>query len=284
MLQNVKKIDAIKFLSTYFGAMVLWWLFLFFTNSTDNLSNYLFAFFFGLIPIFGGIFGIRNFNKWGGLRSFVGKGLLFVSLGLITWGVGQVIFSYYNLFLDVEVPYPSLADVSFILSWPLWGIGIFNLSRATGVKFALRNAKGRTLLIIIPAIAIIASYYLLVTIARGGVIELDTSNALKLFFDLFYPIGSVVLLTMSALVYSLSFSYLGGRFKIPIYLILVGFIVNYMADFSFSYTTTVETFFSGNWVDLLFATAMFIISLGLTFLSPDKIKSPDNLEINDNRI
>jgi len=247
---------------------------LFFTNSVNSLSNYLFAFCFGLIPIFGGVFGIFNSNKWGSVKSLLGKGLLFLSLGLITWGIGQVIFSYYNLFLAVEVPYPSLADASFILSWPLWGIGMFYLSKVTGAKFSLRTWGGKSVFFGVPLVIIALSYYLLIIVARDGVLA-SSDEYLKLFFDLAYPIGSVVLLTASALVYSLSFNYLGGKFKTAIYIILIGFVVNYIADFSFSYTTTIETFFSANWVDFIFATAMFTLSLGVAMLS---LRTKDSIE------
>lgn len=279
MLQSAKASSMIKFLITYYSVIVLWWLFLFFTGSVNNLNNYLFAFCFGLIPLFGGIFGIVNFNKWGFFKSFIGKGLLFISLGLATWGIGQVIFSYYNLFLNVEVPYPSLADASFILSWPLWGVGVFYLSKATGMKFGLRSKIGQSTFLIIPLITIALSYYFLVIIARDGVLA-DSGGYFKLFFDLAYPIGDVVILTMVALVYILSFNYLGGKFKVAINLILIGFVINYIADFSFSYSTTVETFFSANWVDLVFATAMFTLSLGVTMLNPRIANSVENIHGN----
>src|SRR3989344_1029527 len=144
MQQSAKESNTIKFLITYYSVIVLWWLSLYITQSVNNLSNYLFAFCFGLIPIFGGVFGVVNSNKWGSVKSFLGKGLLFLSLGLITWGIGQVIFSFYNLFLNVEVPYPSVADASFILSWPLWGIGMFYLSKVTGANFGLRTWGGKS--------------------------------------------------------------------------------------------------------------------------------------------
>ena len=37
----------------------------------------------------------------------------------------------------------------------------------------------------------------------------------------------------------------------------------YLADFVFSYTTTVGTFFNGNFGDLLFTFALFLITFGL---------------------
>ena len=112
---------------------------------------------------------------------------------------------------------------------------------------------------------IFASYYLLIVVGRGGVIEWSTGG-LKLFFDLFYPIGDVVILTVALMLFSLSYNFLGGRYKMAVWVLIAAFISNYFADFLFSYTTTKETYFNGHFVDFLFATTMFILSLGLCML------------------
>src|SRR3990167_535047 len=149
------------------------------------------------LPILGGVFGLYRASEWGGLKSAIGRSVSSLSLGVIFWGLGMVIWNYY-LFAGIEdVPYPSLADASFILSWPLWALGVIFLSRATGVKFALRSIRGKISLFVIPLIALLASYYMLIEVARGGVMGLDPSSASKLFFDLFYPIGTSVILAIA---------------------------------------------------------------------------------------
>lgn len=243
-------------------ASLVWWISLDRNAEEVPLSNYLYTLLEGIIPILGGLYGISIAKRWGFFSSVIGKSLLFLSLGLISWGMGTMIFvGYYNLLLNIEIPYPSLADAAYIVSWPLWGIGMVYLSRATGAKYALHNASGKSVLIIIPVIIIALSYYLLVQVARGGVIS-ASEGLTKVFFDLAYPIGDVVILTLATLVYGLSFKYFGGKYKVAIYVLLFGFVVNYFADFSFSYQTTLETFVPGGFSDLLFTTAMFALSLG----------------------
>src|SRR5204863_526672 len=114
-----------------------------------------------------------------------------------------------NYISNTDVPYPSFADVAYILSWPLWTIGFIELSKATGARFALRKSKGKILFAAIPLLVIFASYYLLIVVARGG--EWSSNGGLKLFFDLFYPIGDVVILTIALMLFSLSYNFLGGR-------------------------------------------------------------------------
>src|SRR3989338_5160192 len=110
----------------------------------------------------------------------MGRAIIFLSLGLIFWGLGTYVFSgLYNIVLKIAVPYPSMADVGYILALPLWAIGIFNLSRVTGVKYGLQSSSGKTLFLLIPAVVIAMSYYLLVVVVRGGVIDLSQPEILK---------------------------------------------------------------------------------------------------------
>jgi len=261
----IKKVLIVDYIIALLAVLVMYAV-----GSTDTLLNALYGvLFLGFIPVIGGINGLFLAKHWGGFRSAVGKAVILLSLGLIFWGAGTYIFSgIYNFLLEVEVPYPSFADVGYVLSLPLWAMGIIQLSRATGAKYGLRSSGGKVILLIIPAIIIAISYYLLVVVARGGSFDFSDAGLLKLFFDLAYPIGDVVILTLATLVYGLSYSYFGGTYKKAIYTILAGFIVLYVADFSFSYSTTLETFYPGDWIDLAFTSAMFLLSIGIGMLNP----------------
>jgi hypothetical protein len=101
-----------------------------------------------------------------------------------------------------------------------------------------------------------------VFVARGGIFDIS-GDWIKIFFDIAYPLFDVIVLAIGGLVFGLSFKYLGGRYKWPVLITLFGFVINYFADFGFSYTTTVGSFYNGSWVDLLFTSAMFVISFGV---------------------
>jgi hypothetical protein len=263
-----------KIVIAVFICMAAWWLLITIYSYKNTTNNFLYGALLGLLPIASSVFGFINAKKWGGLRSVMGRAVSFLSLGLFTWGVGTLVFAYYNIILNVEVPYPSIADAFYIVSWPLWAISMINLSKATGVKFQLKSMGGRLALFIIPVTTIVISYYTLIVIARDGVLDLSES-LLKTFFDLAYPIGDVVILTIALLVYGLSFHYLGGRFKWPIVIVLLGFVMNYLGDFTFVYTVTQETYFVANWVDFIYTIAFFLVGLGVSLLRPnfEKIKN-----------
>src|SRR3989344_2161197 len=221
-----------------------------------------------VIPLVGGGFGLLNALHWGGIRSVVGRALASLSLGTIAWGLGMVVWNYYLFFTDVEVPYPSLADAIFICSWPLWTYGIYELAKVGGAKFALRGQGSKIPLLLAPLLMAALSYYLVITVARGGVIGLD-GGAVKGFFDLFYPLGDIVIASATLLAVILSRKLLGGIYRKAVLVLFAGFMMNYVSDIVFSYTTTMETYFNGHLVDLFFTTTMFTLALGLTMFRPD---------------
>lgn len=260
--------QAAKWIMVWFIGMAVWWIALNAGGFVDTLPNYLYGLVLGLIPVVGGLVGLHRSKAWGGGGSAMGRAIGSLSVGLITWGVGTLIFAYYNIFAGIAVPYPSIADVFYLVSCPLWFMGVVFLSRATGVRFSLRKMGGKIQLFVIPLLVAVFSYYALVVVARQGVLFTNTLQFWNVFFDLAYPLADVFILTLVLLVFGLSYEHLGGRFKFPILILLFGFVVMYLADFSFSWTTVHETFFVSSWVDFLFTSAMTLISLGTVMLNP----------------
>lgn len=264
---------AQRLLSGYLVILIGFWIWIHFKSLTGGPINDFYSFSFGLIPLIGGLWGILLSLSWGGLRSYVGKSIFFISAGSFSWGIGTMIWAYYNFFAGVAVPYPSIADLFYVVTIPLWILGMTNLSHATGTHSGFKTGAGKILVFAIPLAVLAASYYLLVVIAREGVLISSFEGYLKLFLDLAYPLGDAIILTLAVLVYGLSRKYLGGMYKIPVNILLVGFLVMYFADFTFSYTTTKETFYTGNFGDLIFTIALFLITFGTFGLDTSHAKT-----------
>lgn len=243
--------------------MLLFWSGIYFSNIRNLYVHKFWGLSIDFLAFFGGLFGLFTARHWGSFRSAVGKGLIFLSLGVFTWAIGNFVFSYYVFFLNTNIPYPSVADIFFTLALPFWIIGMVYLAKATGVKYGLRRKVGQLYLVVFPILSFIISYYLLVTIGRGGTIT-SGGDALKMFFDFAYPVGDVVIITIAFLVYGLSLKYLGGKYRLPTIIILFGFVLMFFADFSFSYTTTLGIYYGAHPIDLLFVAAMFAMGFGIS--------------------
>lgn len=243
-----------------------------FLHLKTTFWNYIWNLWIGFIPFGGGIVALFIAKSWGMYKTQIGRAVLFISLGLISWGVGNIIWTYYNLFQNISVPYPSLADLGYLPSYFLWTIGVINLPHALGGKLYFSNRYGKILLMFIPLCVLALSYFLIVSIMKTGFIFSSSGSPLKLFFDIAYPAGDVVILTC-ALVIGISFKFFGGKYKLSMYTILLGFCFMYVADFLFSYSTTVNIYYNGSPLDIFFFIALSLLTFGiLGFYIPSETK------------
>lgn len=273
----MKKINIYqKVFAGYFAVILALWVFLLVTGRKEGNLNYWYSFLFGLVPFFGGLIGMYKSRLWGGLKSSVGKAVFFISLGLFLWGFGENIWSYYNFFKGVPAPYPSLADIGFAPSIFFWILGMAFLSVATGALFALRKTHwAKVLVVAVPLLLLIPSYYIQITLARGGTLVPPDEPLLKTVFDIAYPFGDFLALTFAAVIFTLSYQYFGGFYRKAILCLLAGLVVMYCGDSVFSYATTKGTYYNGNWGDLLLATGQFLMTFGiLAFATKPTLDKP----------
>lgn len=265
---HINRFQALVLL--FFGSLVIFWLGLFLTSTKAGFYNYLYSFLFGLMPLFSGAFAMYKSKVWGGLKAAIGKAVFFIGLGIFLWGCGETIWSYYNFFLAEPAPYPSLADLGFAPSIFFYGLGAFYLSKVTGAKFGLKNKVAKLFAVITVILISIISYYVLVELARGGVLVPPGETPLKIVLDIAYPLGDFLALIIAVLISGLSFKYMGGKYTWDIGSILLGLGVMFVADSIFSYTTTVGTFYNGNFGDLMLTTGLFFLSFGVLGFSTVK--------------
>lgn len=265
-----------KWIAAFFGLTVVFWLVLLLTHHKSGTANYWYSFLFGLIPLVGGTIGMFQSRIWGGLKSSLGRAVFFISLGLALWGAGEAVWSYYNFFRHVPAPYPSIADIGFAPSIFFWILGTAYLSVATGALFALKKFHwAKFVLIAIPLILLVPSYYLQVQVARGGVLIPEGETLLKTILDIAYPFGDFLALIFAAVVYSLSYRYFGGRYRGAVSFLLGGLVLMYIGDSIFSYTTTKGTYYNGDWGDLILAAGTFCLTYGvLAFTTKPQAQQP----------
>lgn len=250
------------------GALLLYWALLAFTHTKYQMINYWWQAFMAAAAILYGILGISTAKHWGGLKSSVGKSVLFISLGVIMWGVGQAGWTYFVIKDPAQQSPPSdLVSILYFTSIPLWAYGIFKLSKASGARYGLRSLKAKVAVLLMTVLTLVISYIVLVNVARGGTAYFHQTFDV-IFFDLGYAAGDAINLILALAIYGLSWKLLGGRFKIPISVILLGFALIYMADFWFSFRDGKGLYYNGDWTDLLYLMMAATFGLGLCMLDP----------------
>lgn len=251
-----------KITAAFMLALVIYWTVLFVTGTKEGFHNIFYSFLFGLTPLIGGIVAALNGRVWGGLQTAMGRAVFFIGFGMFLWGGGEMVWSYYNFFLAEPAPYPSFADIGFAPSIYFYGLGAVFLSQVTGAKFGLRSKFAKWFVILVPIIMIPLSWYILVTVARGGVLIPPGETPLKIVLDIVYPLGSLIALSIAVIVSGLSFKYMGGKYRFSIISVFLGLLVMFIGDTHFSYATTVGTFHNANIGDLLLTTGTFLLTFG----------------------
>lgn len=266
-MEAIKKQWQTKVTVGLFIFFTLWWSYLRLNFGKESLHNQLFAACYGLIALWGGIWGLRIAQKWGGLKSVLGRSISMFSLGLFAQEFGQLVYSYYIYFLKIEVPYPSWGDLGYFSSVLFYIGGILLLAKASGVEISLKSFESRLQAIIIPLAILVLSYFIFL---QGYIF--DWSKPLTIFLDFGYPLGEAIYISLALITYFLSRKLLGGIMKDKILFILLALLVQYSSDFTFLYQASKETWYAGGFNDYMYLVAYFIMTLGLLQLNTVLIK------------
>jgi len=172
-------------------------------------------------------------------------------MGMFLWFLGELIWTIYVLILVVEVPYPSLADISYLVGYvPLFLALLLYLRtfRAAVTRRALASAG-----LVVLAVVLASLYLLLTPIFYSG------GNSLTLALDIAYPVMDLALFTLSFLGFLMFFE---GKLGEAWLLISLGLILTAVADLLFSYTTLQGIYFEGHPSELPYLWGYLALLLG----------------------
>lgn len=255
----IKKDIFVQASFVFFVLITVWWIFLFLSGAKESSANYFFGATYGFICIWGGLIGLLFVApKWGGFESVIGRAISVLSLGLLMQEFGQLVFSYYNIFLQIPVPYPSIADIGFFGTIPFYIYGIYLIAKMSGAKFSLKKMKNQFLALLIPVVMLLITYAIFL---RDY--EFDFSDPLKIFLDFGYPFGEAIYISIAILAYGLTRNLLGGLMRGKILLIIVAFVLQYIAEFNFLWQSYNQTWLNGGYGDYLYFLAYFTMAIGI---------------------
>ena len=167
----------------------------------------------------------------------------------LSWGLGQAIWSWYELVQHTATPFPGLADLGF-LGFPLGAVialAIFpsDVSAVHRWRMALDG------LMIASAIGLVSW-----GTALGAVVRAGGDSLLGLCVSVAYPASDIALLVVCVLVLSRSRAH-----RVPLASIAVGLALMAVADSGFAYLVATDSYATGSLVDLGWFFAFGVLAL-----------------------
>src|ERR1039458_3259554 len=173
---NILKNKLQIFVTLVLLGFIGWWISFQHVVSNQGPSVNWFENTYGLMALIGSIIGLFAMKKWGGVKTVLGKSLMFFSLGLFAQEAGQLISSYYTQVAKESLPYPSVGDVAYFGSLLLYICAALFLARVAGVRFSLKQVSYKAIAIAVPVILLTVSYLILLHNH-----QYDTSKPLTVF-------------------------------------------------------------------------------------------------------
>src|SRR2546422_5895030 len=155
-----------------------------------------------------------------------------IGASALSWGVGQAIWSYYELVKGQQTPFPSFADLGFLGAVPLAVAGVLFFpwvpSRATSLLRTILDA-----LLTAGSLFIISWATVLGTVYRTG-----SGGLIAQLIGLAYPAGDIVIGTIVLILASRA----PKENRLPFILLARGLVHTLLAHSAFAYLTTTNTY------------------------------------------
>jgi two-component system, sensor histidine kinase and response regulator len=151
----------------------------------------------------------------------------FFAASAASWGIGEAVWSVYEVGMGVKVPFPSAADAGFLLAIPLAVAGVFAFTTAPG-RLATRGEA-----VLAGAIIALSLLFVAWALGLGKVYDMSNASPPVRLLGLAYPVGDIVTITVLVLALRRARrSELGSMF-----LLLGGLASAASADSAFAYLT-----------------------------------------------
>jgi hypothetical protein len=218
--------------------------------------------------LFQGTYGLELFGSYGliafmsaaailGIISYMrlGKSLfssisLGIAVGLISWVLGLAVYTYTYYIANADLPYVSIADLFYLMSYPpmIWGaLGLLRLFGRSldRVEWTIVAVSGAALcLLMIP--------YVIVPSIEG-------LTALEALVTIVYPLMDTVVFL---LILPLVFAFRKGVFGFSFAMIASGTALYALGDVALAYVNVTTGYYDGHPLDLLLFLGSILVGYG----------------------
>jgi diguanylate cyclase (GGDEF)-like protein/PAS domain S-box-containing protein len=174
-----------------------------------------------------------------------------IGASALSWGLGQSVWSFYELVRGQQVPFPSVADLGYLGAVPLAVAGVLCFPSAP-------NRATSLLRTILDALLTAGSLFILSWATVLGTVYRAASGGLTAqLIGLAYPASDMVIATIVLIVASRA----PRANRLPFLLLAGGLIANLLSDSAFAYLTTSNVYGSGSPTDTGWLAGYLLIAI-----------------------
>src|SRR5215211_2312990 len=178
---------------------------------------------------------------------------ILLGLGLLSWVLGQMIFTFYEWVLGQPPPLPSIADVGYLSVYPFLLLGILLLP-ARPIPVASRTRIALDGLMIMTAAVTFSWYFMLGPVMRQG-----SETTLAKAVATAYPLADIVL---SACLIILASRPGEHSLRPAVRLLALGLTLIVVADSNFAYWSLHDAYATGTLPDVGWSLGYMLVGLG----------------------
>jgi serine phosphatase RsbU (regulator of sigma subunit) len=176
-----------------------------------------------------------------------------LGMGILCYVLGQMYFTFYDLVLQQIPPFPSIADLGYLMEYPFFLLGILLLP-ARPIPVALRARIALDGLMIMTAALTFSWYFVLGPIIRQG-----SGTVLAKAVSAAYPLADIVLI---ACLLILALRPGEHTLRVAAYLLALGLLFVVVLDSIYGYQTLNDLYVTGTILDVGWPLAYMLIGLG----------------------
>jgi PAS domain S-box-containing protein len=176
-----------------------------------------------------------------------------LGVGILSWVLGQAIFTYYEWVLGQPPPLPSIADVGYLSVYPFLLLGILMLP-ARPIPVASRTRIALDGLMIMTAAVTFSWYFIL-----GPVMQQGSETILAKAVSSAYPLADIVLIACLIILASRPEEH---NLLPAVSLLAIGLTLIVVADSNFAYWSLHDTYATGTLPDVGWSLGYMLVGLG----------------------
>jgi len=172
-----------------------------------------------------------------------------IGAAMVAWGLGEATWTFYEVVLGRETPFPSIADVGYLGYFPLMLLGFLLLSSQGNNRRRLRT--------FLDAIAVtFAAGALLWNVVVEPIYEVSDEAMLGKVLATAYPLGDLLLLFPLAITF---YAARRGRAAYVVLTLSAGVGIVLLSDLAFALLTASDSYASGSLLDLGWVAGSLVI-------------------------